>query len=52
MVKIFGPDLQVSKKLAEQVAAMLRLIPGTGDLRVQRVLGLPLLNLSLSLIHI
>ena len=46
VVKIFGPDLQVSKKLAEQVAAMLRLIPGTGDLRVQRVLGLPLLNIK------
>lgn len=46
VVKIFGPDLQVSKKLAEQVATMLRLIPGTGDLRVQRVLGLPLLNVK------
>lgn len=46
VVKIFGPDLSLSKSLAEKVASILRTIPGTGDLRVQRVLGLPLLNVK------
>jgi cobalt-zinc-cadmium resistance protein CzcA len=43
-IKIFGPDLQTLKSLADQVAAAIRPLPGTGDLRVQRVLGLPLLD--------
>ena len=46
VVKVFGPDLTVGKNLAEQIAALLRTVPGTGDLRVQRVLGLPLLNVK------
>ncbi|MFO0623736.1 MAG: CusA/CzcA family heavy metal efflux RND transporter [Polyangia bacterium] len=46
VVKVFGPDLQVSKGLADRVAAILRTVPGSGDLRVQRVLGLPLLNVK------
>lgn len=46
VLKVFGPDLQVSKAIAEEAAALLRTIPGTGDLRVQRVLGLPLLNVK------
>ena len=46
VVKVFGPDLQIGKSLADKVAALLRTVPGTGDLRVQRVLGLPLLNVK------
>ena len=46
VLKVFGPELQVSKAIAEEAAALLRTIPGTGDLRVQRVLGLPLLNVK------
>lgn len=46
VLKVFGPDLQVSKAIAEEAAALLRAIAGTGDLRVQRVLGLPLLNVK------
>lgn len=46
VVKVFGPDLVVSKDVADRVGAILRGVPGTGDLRVQRVLGLPLLNVK------
>jgi cobalt-zinc-cadmium resistance protein CzcA len=46
VVKVFGADLQVSKDLAERIGALMRGVPGTGDLRVQRVLGLPLLNIK------
>jgi len=44
VIKLFGPDLATSKEFAEQIAAAIRDIPGTGDLRVQRVLGLPMLE--------
>ena len=46
VVKVFGPDLLVSKSIADRIGALMRTVPGTGDLRVQRVLGLPLLNVK------
>ena len=46
VVKVFGNDLSTSKALADRIGAILRTVPGTGDLRVQRVLGLPLLNVK------
>ncbi|HRI50180.1 MAG TPA: CusA/CzcA family heavy metal efflux RND transporter [Pseudomonadota bacterium] len=47
VVKVFGSDLQVGKALADRIGAVMRGVPGTGDLRVQRVLGLPLLNVKI-----
>lgn len=46
VVKVFGPDLQISKAIADRIGAVLRVVPGAADLRVQRVLGLPLLNVK------
>jgi cobalt-zinc-cadmium resistance protein CzcA len=46
VIKVFGPDLTLGKNLADRIASVLRTVPGTGDLRVQRVLGLPLLNVK------
>jgi cobalt-zinc-cadmium resistance protein CzcA len=43
-IKVFGPDLATLKELGDNVARVLREVPGTGDLRVQRLLGLPLLD--------
>jgi cobalt-zinc-cadmium resistance protein CzcA len=43
-IKVFGPDLSTLKDIGEQIAAVLRNVDGTGDLRVQRMLGLPLLD--------
>jgi heavy metal efflux system protein len=43
-VKVFGDDLPTLKGLADRIANAIRTVPGTGDLRVQRVLGLSLLD--------
>jgi heavy metal efflux system protein len=43
-IKVFGPDLETLRGIGNQIAAVLRTVPGTGDLRVQRALGLPLLD--------
>ncbi|HVU01598.1 MAG TPA: CusA/CzcA family heavy metal efflux RND transporter [Polyangiaceae bacterium] len=44
VVKVFGEDLTVLKRTADEIGAVIRDVPGRGDLRVQRVLGLPLLE--------
>ncbi len=48
VIKIYGDDLVVLKKIGEQYAAILSKINGTGDLRVQRVLGLPLMEIKVN----
>jgi cobalt-zinc-cadmium resistance protein CzcA len=45
-IKIFGFDLATAKETGDKIAAILQTIPGTGDLRVQRVLGLPFLDVK------
>jgi len=44
VVKVFGEDLPTLKATAERIGEALREVPGRGDLRVQRVLGLPMLE--------
>jgi cobalt-zinc-cadmium resistance protein CzcA len=46
VVKLFGDDLEQLKDVADKIGAVLKDVPGTGDLRVQRVLGLPLLEVK------
>ncbi|MCB1178368.1 MAG: efflux RND transporter permease subunit, partial [Leptospiraceae bacterium] len=46
VIKIYGDNLENLKKIGEKYAAVLSKIEGTGDLRVQRVLGLPLLEIK------
>ncbi|MDZ4727570.1 MAG: CusA/CzcA family heavy metal efflux RND transporter [Leptospira sp.] len=46
VIKIYGDDLKTIKSQAEKVASVLSKIQGTGDLRVQRVLGLPMLQIN------
>ncbi len=46
VIKVYGDDLVVLKKIGEQYAQILSGISGTGDLRVQRVLGLPLMEIK------
>ena len=38
-IKIFGHDLETMQEIGDRIAAILRTVPGTGDLRVQRVAG-------------
>jgi cobalt-zinc-cadmium resistance protein CzcA len=40
-INIFGSDLAQLKDFSEKVAAVVRKVPGTGDTRVERVLGAP-----------
>lgn len=46
VIKVFGNDLTQLKATADQIGQALRAVPGVGDLRVQRVLGLPLLEVK------
>ncbi len=46
VIKVFGSDLVRLKAFADRIGRALKPIPGTGDLRVQRVLGLPLLEVK------
>jgi cobalt-zinc-cadmium resistance protein CzcA len=40
-INIFGSDLDSLKQLSERVGAVVRKVPGTGDTRVERLLGAP-----------
>jgi cobalt-zinc-cadmium resistance protein CzcA len=46
VIKVFGNDLATLKRTAEEVGRVVRDVPGRGDWRVQRVLGLPLLEIT------
>jgi cobalt-zinc-cadmium resistance protein CzcA len=46
VIKLFGNDLGVLKQTADQIARVVKDVPGRGDWRVQRVLGLPLLEVT------
>lgn len=46
-VKIFGDDMNVLSRKGEEVAALMRTVPGVADLRVEQVVGLPNLNVSI-----
>ncbi|MFT3925370.1 MAG: CusA/CzcA family heavy metal efflux RND transporter [Myxococcales bacterium] len=46
VIKVFGPDLVRLKAFADRIGRAIKNVPGTGDLRVQRVLGLPLLEVK------
>src|SRR4029078_2482314 len=46
VIKLFGDDLALLKPTADQIGRVIRDVPGRGDLRVQRVLGLPLLEVT------
>jgi cobalt-zinc-cadmium resistance protein CzcA len=44
-VKIFGDDLSVLAAKAEEIAAVVRSVPGAADVRSERVAGLPYLRI-------
>ena len=44
VIKVFGDDLKTLKATADRIGEVVRDVPGRGDWRVQRVLGLPLLE--------
>jgi cobalt-zinc-cadmium resistance protein CzcA len=46
VIKVFGDDLKTLKATADRIGEVVRDVPGRGDWRVQRVLGLPLLEVN------
>lgn len=46
-VKVFGDDFDEMQKSAQQVAAVLKAIPGAADVRVEQTGGLPTLNVNI-----
>ncbi len=46
-VKIFGDEMNLLRAKAEEAASLLRTVPGVTDLRVERVAGLPNLNIKI-----
>nr|WP_246051907.1 CusA/CzcA family heavy metal efflux RND transporter [Leptospira idonii] len=48
VIKIYGDDLKTLKSIADNYASKIRKIPGAADLRVQKLLGLPLLEIKMN----
>ncbi|MCG5055837.1 MAG: CusA/CzcA family heavy metal efflux RND transporter [Myxococcales bacterium] len=46
VIKVFGEDLEVLKATADEIGAVIRDVEGRGDWRVQRVLGLPFVEVQ------
>ena len=44
-VKLYGPDLEVLREKAEQIARVLERVRGSADVRAERVAGLPYLRI-------
>jgi CzcA family heavy metal efflux pump len=47
-IQIMGPDLLTNYGIAQQIANRLRHVPGTADVHVQQMLGLPTLHLDIN----
>jgi CzcA family heavy metal efflux pump len=47
-IQIMGPDLLANYGIAQQIANRLRHVPGTADVHVQQMLGLPTLHLDIN----
>jgi heavy metal efflux system protein len=45
-IQVFGPDLTTLRQVSEQIGATVRGIQGTGDVRIERLLGLPVLTVT------
>jgi cobalt-zinc-cadmium resistance protein CzcA len=45
-INIFGDELEELKNYSEKVAAVVRAVPGTGDTRVERLLGAPQITVT------
>ena len=46
VVKVYGDDLHKLKKIGDEISDIMKDVPGTGDIRVQRILGLPVLRIN------
>jgi CzcA family heavy metal efflux pump len=47
-IQVMGPDLQTNYGIGQQIANRLRRVPGTADVHVQQMMGLPTLHLDIN----
>jgi multidrug efflux pump subunit AcrB len=47
-IQVTGPDMQSNYDIAQKIANQLRRVPGTADVHVQQMLGLPTLHLDIN----
>lgn len=47
-VKVFGEDFEAMLRAADQIAAILRNVPGAKDVKVEQVAGLPVLDIKVA----
>src|ERR1700691_201126 len=47
-IQVMGADMQGNYQIAQQISNKLRRVPGTADVHVQQMLGLPTLHLDIS----
>ena len=47
-IQVTGPDMQSNYDIAQRIANQLRRVPGTADVHVQQMLGLPTLHLDIN----
>ncbi|MBL8955434.1 MAG: efflux RND transporter permease subunit [Myxococcaceae bacterium] len=45
-IQLFGPDLETLRTASEQIGAIAKTIPGAGDVRIERILGLPTITVE------
>ena len=45
-VKVFGPDLAVLEKTANEIAEVIRTVPGSADVYAEQILGTPYLEIA------
>lgn len=45
-IEVYGPELDVLSEITAKIGAVVRDIRGTGDIRVERVLGAPMINVE------
>ena len=46
-VKVFGDDMDIMLRSAEEIAQVLRTIAGASDVKVEQITGLPMLNIQI-----
>ena len=47
-IKLFGDDLKMLKQKADEIAAVIKNVPGAADVRAERIAGLPYLRIRIN----
>lgn len=47
-IKVFGDDMNIMNRTADQIAKVLEKVPGAADVKVEQTTGLPMLNIQIN----